>query len=115
MKTNNLLYIGLNGLAGSGKDTVGKILKTMLGHDWTNLEECKNYYNSIYTNPTWSATYHSPKLDNNDKVLCIAYADQLKMICSTIFGIPFERFYMNKSNAWVCINDKFQYTEIITL
>ena len=108
----NLLFIGLNGFAGAGKDTVAKMLKTILGYNWTSLEECKNFYQKTYTNPTWSATYHAPSLDKNTKVLCIAYADQLKMICSTIFGIPFERFYMNKSNAWVCVNDKFQYTEI---
>ena len=107
-----LLFIGLNGFAGAGKDTVAKMLKTILGYNWISLEECKNFYQKTYTNPTWSATYHAPTLDNNSKVLCIAYADQLKMICSTIFGIPFERFYMNKSNAWVCVNDKFQYTEI---
>lgn len=108
-----LLYIGLNGFAGAGKDTVAKMLKTILGYDWNTIEECKNYYNQVYTNPTWTATFHSSDIDkDNKKVLCIAYADQLKMICSTIFGIPFERFYMNKSTAWVCINDKFQYTEI---
>ena len=110
---NNLFFIGLNGFAGAGKDTVAKMLKTILGHKWKSLEECKEYYNSIYTNPTWTATFHSVNLDqDNNRVLCIAYADQLKMICSTIFGIPFERFYMNKSNAWVCLNDKFQYTEV---
>ena len=107
-----LLFIGLNGFAGAGKDTLAKMLKTILGYNWISLEECKNFYQKTYTNPTWSATYHASTLDNNSKVLCIAYADQLKMICSTIFGIPFERFYMNKSNAWVCVNDKFQYTEI---
>lgn len=109
---NKLLFIGLNGYAGAGKDTVAKMLKTILGHQWNNLEECKEYYKNVYTNPTWTATFHANSLDDNSKVLCIAYADQLKMICSTIFGIPYERFYMNKSNAWVCINDKFQYTEI---
>ena len=111
---NKLLYIGLNGFAGAGKDTVAKMLKTILGYNWNTLEDCKNFYNEIYTNPAWTATYHTANIDKdaNTKVLCIAYADQLKMICSSIFGIPFERFYMNKSNAWVCINDKFQYTEI---
>ena len=107
-----LLFIGLNGFAEAGKDTVAKMIKTILGYNWSSLEECKNFYQKTYTNPTWSATYHASSLDNNNKVLCIAYADQLKMICSTIFGIPYERFYMNKANAWVCINDKFQYTEI---
>ena len=49
---NKLLYIGLNGLAGSGKDTVAKMLKTILSKQWESLEECKTYYFSRYTNPT---------------------------------------------------------------
>ena len=109
---NNLLYIGLNGYAGSGKDTVAKIIKTILSKDWKSLEECKEYYFNTYTNPTISATYNSRDIQENSPVLCIAYADQLKEICSKMFGIPLQRFYQNKSTAWVCINDKFQYTEI---
>jgi len=108
---NKLLYIGLNGLAGSGKDTVAKMLKTILSKDWQSMEECKNYYFSTYTNPTQSATFPYLK-EENSSVMCIAYADQLKEICSSIFGIPIQRFYQNKANAWICINDKFQYTEI---
>ena len=109
---NNVLYIGLNGYAGSGKDTVAKILKTILSKDWESIEQCKEYYFSRYTNPTQSATYQTNKDDSNSSVLCIAYADQLKEICAKMFGIPRQRFYQNKSTAWVCINDKFQYTEI---
>ena len=109
---NNLLFIGLNGYAGAGKDTVAKMLKTILSQNWENIDDVKKYSFSRYTNPTQSATYNAGKIDENCPVLCIAYADQLKEICSTMFGIPVERFYMNKSNAWVCINDKFQYTEI---
>ena len=109
--TNNVLYIGLNGYAGAGKDTVAKMLKTILSQDWNSLEECKEYYYSIYTNPTISATYND--LDpQNTSVLCIAYADQLKDICAQMFGIPRQRWYQNKSTAWICINDNFQYTEI---
>ena len=109
---NKLLYIGLNGLAGSGKDTVAKMFKTILAKNWESLEECKTYYFSRYTNPTQSATYPVSDADKNSPVMCIAYADQLKEICSSIFGIPVQRFYQNKANAWICINDKFQYTEI---
>ena len=109
---NKLLYIGLNGLAGSGKDTVAKMLKTILSKNWDSLDDCKEYYFSRYTNPTQSATFPISKDDINSSVMCIAYADQLKEICSTIFGIPVQRFYQNKSNAWICLNDKFQYTEI---
>lgn len=107
---NNVLFIGLNGYAGAGKDTVAKMLKIILSRDWESLDECKQYYFNTYTNPTQSATFN---FNYDDKVVkCIAYADQLKVICSTIFGIPLQRFYMNKSNAWICLTDKFQYTEV---
>lgn len=107
---SNLLYIGLNGFAGSGKDTVAKMIKTILNYNWGSLEECKTYYQTVYTSPTISATYNTK--EENLPVYCIAFADQLKKICSDIFGIPVERFYQNKSNAWVCINKDFTYTEI---
>lgn len=113
---NNLLYIGLNGYAGAGKDTVAKMLKVCLNNFNMSLDQCKEYYFSVYTNPTQSATYVQNDNDilsqENNNVLCIAYADQLKEICAKIFGIPRQRFYQNKSTAWICINDKFQYTEI---
>lgn len=109
---SNLLYIGLNGFAGSGKDTVAKMIKTILSYNWENLEECKKYYMSIYTSPTISATYNDVEEDTKLPVYCVAFADQLKTICSNIFGIPVKRFYQNKSNAWICINKDFQYTEI---
>ena len=110
---NNLLYIGLNGYAGAGKDTVAKMLKLILNdlEYWNDVDLCKAKYDEIFTDPTKSATFNAPKFEKN-RVMCIAYADQLKEICATMFGIPIERFYMNKSNAWICINDKFQYTEI---
>lgn len=111
MTKDKLLYIGLNGLAGSGKDTVAKMLKAILVQDWNNIEECKEYYNKYFSQPGISATF----TNNNPykfRVYAIAFADQLKEICSTIFGIPVERFYNNKSNAWICINKDFHYTEI---
>lgn len=112
----NLLYIGLNGYAGAGKDTVAKILKVILNNKEKTIDQCKEIFNIFYKNPMISATYGNTNnkydFEYNKKVICIAYADQLKTICSTIFGIQLDRFYMNKSNAWICINDKFQYTEI---
>lgn len=107
---SNLLYIGLNGFAGSGKDTVAKMIKTILNYNWSSLDDCKKYYQSVYTSPTISATFNTNEKDL--PVYCVAFADQLKQICSDIFGIPVERFYQNKSNAWVCINKDFKYTEI---
>ena len=106
-----LLYIGLNGLAGSGKDTVAKMIRVILGHKDLNQEECMAIYKEHYYNPWISAT-HSEVTDNSNNVFCIAFADQLKTICSTIFGIPVERFYQNKATAWICMNKDFQYTEI---
>ena len=106
-----LLYIGLNGLAGSGKDTVAKMIRVILGHKELNQEECMTIYKEHYYNPWISAT-HSQVTDNSNNVFCIAFADQLKTICSTIFGIPVERFYQNKATAWICMNKDFQYTEI---
>ena len=108
-----LLYIGLNGFAGSGKDTVAKMIKTILNYQWNSLEECKEYYKSVYTSPTISATYNTvEKNTDNLPVYCLAFADQLKTICSNIFGIPVERFYQNKSTGWVCLNKDFKYTEV---
>jgi hypothetical protein len=108
------LYIGINGFAGSGKDTVAKMLKIILGSNCSNLEECKQIYKSIYSNPLRSATFdpNNTQIDSDYPVMCIAYADQLKYICAGIFGIPVQRFYMNKGTAWICINKDFQYTEI---
>lgn len=108
---NKLLYIGLNGLAGSGKDTVAKMLKAIMVKDWENIEQAKEFYNMYFKSPNTSATFGN----NNPykfRVYCIAFADQLKTICSTIFGIPVDRFYNNKSNAWICINKDFHYTEV---
>ena len=108
---NKQLYIGLNGLAGSGKDTVAKMIRVILGHKDKSLEECMSIYREHYYNPWISATFSAPT-DNSHNVFSIAFADQLKTICSTIFGIPVERFYQNKATAWICINKDFQYTEI---
>ena len=113
---NNLLYIDLSGYAGSGKDTVAKMLSVMLNKDFNDIEEFKTYYNNIYKGEKFlrSATYDNEFNNglNSNKVLCIAYADQLKYVCSSIFGINVERFYMNKSTSWICINKTFAYTEI---
>lgn len=112
MNSNKLLYIGLNGLAGSGKDTVAKMLKVILLKNWDNIDECKQFYNTYYAGPTISATFNKQSDPYTEPVMCIAFADQLKTICSSIFGIPVTRFYNNKSNAWICINKDFHYTEI---
>ena len=79
----------------------------------TNLvDECKQFYNTYYAGPTISATFNKQSDPYTEPVMCIAFADQLKTICSSIFGIPVTRFYNNKSNAWICINKDFHYTEI---
>lgn len=114
MISNNdkLLYIGLNGLAGSGKDTVAKMLNVMLMKQWVDIESCRNFYNNFYDKPNASASYYEKYKGANEQVLCIAFADQLKTICADIFGIDLRCFYFNKSTAWICINKGFEYTEI---
>ena len=42
------LYIGINGLAGSGKDTVAKMLKVILSKDWNDIEEARAFYKKTY-------------------------------------------------------------------
>ena len=108
--SNKLLYIGLNGFAGSGKDTVAKLLSVMLNNKWESFEQFKEYYESI-SNSRKFATFNKSSIDERE-CICIAFADQLKHICASIFGIPVERFYLNKANAWICINKDFQYTEV---
>ena len=112
MNNDKLLYIGLNGLAGSGKDTVAKMLNIILMKQWGNFEMCKNFYDNFYDKPNASATYYEKYKDNSTQVITIAFADQLKTICSSIFGIDLRCFYFNKSTAWICINKGFEYTEI---
>lgn len=109
---NNILYIGLNGLAGSGKDTVAKILNIILMQHWSSIEMARNYYENFYTKPNASASYYEKVKGDNNNVMCLAFADQLKTICSDIFGIPLKCFYFNKSTAWICVNKGFEYTEV---
>lgn len=109
---NRPLYIGIHGFAGSGKDTVTKMIRTILSKNWESIDECKEYYKRIYTDPTISATYNLDDMMTSHNVYCVAFADQLKNICSAIFGIPIGRFYMNKNTAWICMNKYFKYTEI---
>lgn len=113
LSSRHQLYIGLNGLAGSGKDTVAKMMNIILSRHWSSKEQCWDYYNSHYsTEKVRYATYNSfEKINNDTRVICIAFADQLKYICSSMFGIPVDRFYHNKENAWICINNNFEYTE----
>lgn len=117
-QSNDILYIGLNGWAGSGKDTAAKALAIMLEHDFQTYGEFKSYYDehagyktkSEFTYATWSDSETSKKADDG-KVLCIAFADILKRMCSDLFGVPVDRFYYNKENAYICINKDFRYTE----
>lgn len=108
--SRKLLYIGLNGFAGSGKDTVAKLLSVMLNNKWSSFEQFKEYYESI-SNSRQFATFSKSNISEKE-CICIAFADQLKYICASIFGIPVERFYFNKANSWICINKDFQYTEV---
>lgn len=105
---NEILYIGLHGYAGSGKDTVAKALRLMLSYNWNSYEEFRMTWEREAFKMHYATFGVAPE---DDTCYCIAFADQLKQICSAMFGIPVERFYYNKENAWICINDDFQYTE----
>lgn len=103
------LYIGIHGYAGSGKDTVAKALRLMLSHSWKSFEEFRVRWECEAFTLNY-ATFGNG-VQEDAVCYCIAFADQLKHICSEMFGIPVERFYNNKENAWVCITDDFRYTE----
>lgn len=116
-----VLYIGIHGLAGSGKDTVAKMLYSILNcNNFIDKKVALKYYKDVFENNDdpliTSATYrsnlntkHAIGVDN--RCICIAFADSCKQICSEIFGIPLSRFYYDKENAWVCINNGFKFTE----
>lgn len=112
INNDKILYIGLNGLAGSGKDTVAKILNIILMKNWSDYDSCRQYYDNFYTKPNASASYYEKFRGANEQVICLAFADQLKQICAHIFGTPLKCWYFNKSTAWICINHGFEYTEI---
>ena len=81
--SNKILYIGLNGFAGSGKDTVAKLLSVMLNNKWDSFEQFKEYYESI-SNSRQFATFNKSNIDERE-CICIAFADQLKYICAFIY------------------------------
>lgn len=115
-KNNNILFIGLNGYAGSGKDTLAKALKLMLDIEFDNFDAFLAYYNEhegygIKHDFKYATSSIDKKNISKERCMCIAFADQLKKICSDMFGIPVERFYYNKGNSFVCINKDFEYTE----
>lgn len=113
---NNILFIGLNGYAGSGKDTLAKALRIMLDNDFTSFEEFLTFYNEhegYSTNNHFKYATYSGYNSGTSRCMCIAFADQLKTICANLFGIPTDRFYYNKGNSFVCVNKDFEYTEDI--
>lgn len=112
--SNNIFFIGLNGYAGSGKDTLAKALKIMLDNEFDTFDDFLTYYNEHVgygVKHDFKYATGIEKNTNNEKCCCIAFADQLKKICSDLFGIPVDRFYYNKGNSFVCVNKDFEYTE----
>lgn len=101
------LYIGLNGYAGSGKDTVAKMMSHILNYGFSDKESAWESFKRTF-NPEDTATFPPNKLAS--KCMCIAFADQLKEICSDMFQVPVEYFYTSKSTSWICINKGFELT-----
>ena len=96
--SRNILYIGLHGYAGSGKDTVAKALRLMLSYPWESFEDFKKTWEQEAFKRSY-ATFNEGFSDDGNpvygnatledtKVYCIAFADQLKHICAEMFGIP---------------------------
>lgn len=119
--SRNILYIGLHGYAGSGKDTVAKALRLMLSYPWESFEDFKKtweqeaFKRSYATfnegfNDDGNPVYGNATLEDT-KVYCIAFADQLKHICAEMFGIPVKHFYYNKESGWIDITGTFEYVE----
>jgi len=63
MKTNTPIIIGINGIAGAGKDTIANMVALSLDRD------------------------------NGIKVKTFAFADRLKQASAVVFGVPLEDFY----------------------
>ena len=108
MNKNHLLYIGLNGYAGSGKDTVTKMLSVILNNYDGNKEELYLEWKTLHKNTRFATFNRKDKLGNT---ISLAFADKLKKIASEIFAIPIEHFYNNKTNGWINISGDFSYTE----
>lgn len=113
--SNDILYIGLNGWAGSGKDTVAKALAIMLENNFSTYKEFKEYYDEhsgYETKTNFKYATFGNRSQENGRVVCIAFADKLKSLCSELFGVQLDRFYYNKENAYICVNKDFSYREM---
>jgi hypothetical protein len=80
---NNINLIGINGLIGSGKDTVGKIIQYWTEYGLSGNGSCLEWLNTpnIFINrglyPSWQVK---------------KFASKLKEMCSILTGIPVEKF-----------------------
>jgi hypothetical protein len=76
------MLIGINGYAGSGKDTVGKIIQYLLSaFNGVNLEKILNNYEEY----EWM-------LEEQSEWEIKKYAGKLKEIASLLTGIPVQKF-----------------------
>ena len=103
---NKQLYVGISGLAGSGKDTVGHMLVYILNNMNKPMVEVKRKFFNAYSEETRNITRHP----RNSKVYSVAFADTLKNICASLFGIPIDYFYNHKDDGYVNISGTFEYT-----
>jgi dephospho-CoA kinase len=103
---NKQLYVGISGLAGSGKDTVGHMLVYILNNMNKPMNEVKRKFFNAYSEETRNITRHP----RNSKVYSVAFADTLKNICASLFGIPIDYFYNHKDDGYVNISGSFEYT-----
>jgi hypothetical protein len=87
------MLIGINGYAGSGKDTVGKIIQYLLSaFNGVNLEKILNKYEEY----EWM-------LEEQSEWEIKKFAGKLKQVASLLTGIPIEKFEdqeFKKEKSW---------------
>lgn len=103
---NKQLYIGISGLAGSGKDTVGHMLVYILNDIDKPYADIKRKFFNAYSEESQNIT----RRPRNNKVHSVAFADTLKNICASLFGISVDYFYNYKDDGYVNISGTFEYT-----
>lgn len=108
-KENHILYIGLNGYAGSGKDTVAKMLFHILNNTSSSKDEVYQDWKQSSHKYKY-ATFEFPK-HPACRCTCMAFADPLKKVSSSIFAIDLDRFYNSKANGYINISKDFEYVE----
>lgn len=94
-----MAIISISGRAGSGKDTIGKIIQWLSANELQNYDSNPEYYptleqfingQNIY-NVNWTKDYENSVIDDSPWQIK-RWADAVKQICSIILNVPVEQF-----------------------